>query len=119
MFELARLYDAYANASALESVALMVVTILPILVLQIPHHRSKVKEHITCLERKMLLWKDGDLSALVKEGRAIQQRLPKCSSSKQEKVLAHTFANLMFKGKTHAALDLLTNAGKGGLLHLN
>lgn len=117
--ELARLYDAFASGSALESVALMATTVLPILVLQIPHRRSKAKEHSTCLERRLKFWKDGDLTALVMEGRAIQQRLPKCSNPKQENRLAHTFANLMFKGKTHAALDLLANAGKGSLLHLD
>ena len=33
--------------------------------------------------------------------------------------LARCFANLMFKGKTHAALDLLANNGKGGVLRLD
>ena len=33
--------------------------------------------------------------------------------------LAQSFANLMFKGKTHAALDLLANNGKGGVLYLD
>ena len=30
-----------------------------------------------------------------------------------------SFANLMLKKKTHAALDLLANHGKGGVLHLD
>ncbi len=34
------------------------------------------------------------------------------------KFIARNFGNLMFKGKTHAALDLLANTGKGGVLHL-
>ena len=33
--------------------------------------------------------------------------------------LAQTFSNLMFKGKCKAALDLLSNSGKGGVLHLD
>ena len=36
-----------------------------------------------------------------------------------ESRLTCTFANLMFRGKTHAALDLLANSGKGGVLHLD
>ena len=33
--------------------------------------------------------------------------------------MARSFANLMLKGKTHAALDLLANHGKEGVLHLD
>ncbi len=119
--ELARLYSAFANGSAMESIALMATTVLLILALQLPHKRSKVKEHIKCLERRLKAWSDGDLTTLVKEGRTIQQRLPKRSrvNAENESRLARTFANLMFRGKTHAALDLLANSGKGGVLHLD
>ena len=119
--ELARLYRAFANGSAMESIALMATTVLPILALQLPHKRSKVKEHIKYLERRLKTWSDGDLTTLVKEGRTIQPRLPKTSrvNVESESRLARTFANLMFRGKTHAALDLLANSGKGGVLHLD
>ena len=70
--ELARLYDAFSSGSTL---AQMATSILPILLLQQPHARSKTKDHIRCLERRLRAWKDGDLAALVKEGRSIQQRL--------------------------------------------
>ena len=117
--ELCRLYTAFADASALECVALRAAVVLPILVLQQPHRRSKPKELIACLERRLKTWKDGDLESLVEEGRAIQQRLPKTRPSQSESNLARSFANLMFNGKTHAALDLLSNNGKGGMLHID
>ena len=119
--ELARLYNAFSSASTLESVALMGTTILPILLLQQPHKRSKAKEHIICLERRLKVWKDGDLASLVREGRTIQLKLPNLSrvTTENQNRIARRFANLMFKGKTHAALDLLTNSGKGGVLHLD
>ena len=117
--ELCRLYTAFADASALECVALRAAVVLPILVLQQPHRRSKPKELIACLERHLKTWKDGDLESLVEEGRAIQQRLPKTRPSQSESNLARSFANLMFNGKTHAALDLLSNNGKGGVLHID
>ena len=41
-----------------------------------PSRTSKTKQHIT-LERRLGLWSNGDLDELVREGRAIQQRLPK------------------------------------------
>ena len=119
--EMAKLYDSFASGSALESVTLMATIILPILLLQQPYKRSKTKEHIKCLERRMKVWKDGDLAVLVREGRTIQQRLPQVrrATTANENRLACTFANLMFKRKTHAALDLLANSGKGGVLHLD
>ena len=117
--ELCRLYTAFADASALECVALRAAVVLPILFLQQPHRRSKPKELIACLERRLKTWKDGDLESLVEEGRAIQQRLPKTRPSQSESNLARSFANLMFNGKTHAALDLLSNNGKGGVLHID
>ena len=119
--EMARLYDAFSSGSALESVALMATSILPILLLQQPHTRSQTKDHIRCLERRLKAWKDGDLAALVKEGRTIQQRFPKTrpQNVENENRLARRFANLMFQGKTHAALDLLANCGKGGVLRLD
>ena len=56
---------------------------------------------------------DGDLDALFRGG-TIQSRLPKAckAGSEENSKLAQKFANLMFHGKTHAALDLLTNRGQ-------
>ena len=118
---MARLYDAFSSGSALESVALMATTILPILLLQQPHTRSQTKDHIRCLERRLKAWKDGDLAALVKKGRTIQQRFLKTrpQNVENENRLARRFTNLMFQDKTHAALDLLANCGKGGVLCLD
>lgn len=113
--EMARLYSAFAAGSTLECVTLRATIVLPILVLQLPHRRSKPKEHANGLERHLKAWKEGDL---VDEGRTIQLRLPRTHNTKSESNLARTFANLMFKGKTHAALNLLTNKGRGGMLHL-
>ena len=75
--ELARLYSAFANGSMMESIALMAATVLPVLALQLPHKRSKVKDHVKYLERHLKAWLDRDLTTLVKEGRTIQHRLPK------------------------------------------
>ena len=122
--ELARLFKAYATGFALESVALKAATILPILALQKPSRSSKYKAHVTCLERRLPLWLDGNLSELLKEGRTIQSRLPKPPLSSKQKTpdpVARTFAKKMFKsqGKTKAALELLGNQEKGGVLQLD
>ena len=45
MSELARLFKAFSESSALESVALRAATIMPILLLQKPGKKSKAKDH--------------------------------------------------------------------------
>ena len=117
--ELSRIYLAYGTASALESVALKAAIVLPILLLQKPSKKSKTKEHIQCLERRLTSWSNGELEELLKEGRAVQHRLPRHQSARADLTLARTFSNLMFTGKCKAALELLSNAQKGGVLHLH
>ena len=114
--ELARLFSAFASGSALEPVALKATIVLPHLVLQKPHRRSKPKDHASLLERRMKLWEQGDL---LKEGRAIQDRFPSSCRQGNEQQVARSFARMMFQGKTQATLQLLTDQGKGGLLHLD
>ena len=118
--EMASLFKAFATKSALESIAIKAAILLPILALQKPNRQSKVKEHITCLERRLATWREGNILNLLKEGRTIQQRLPNISAgSARPAQLARSFANLMFQGKTRAALRLLSNQNSGGTLHLN
>ena len=112
MAELARLF---ATEFALKATAKAAMT-LPALV---PHAKSKVKEHIACVRRRLLLWEKGDISELLKEGRAIQwsmraSKLPRNASDDAK--MARTFSNLMMEG---AALQLLTKGTESGLLRLD
>ena len=58
MKEVSRLFRAYAEASALEPIALKAITVLSILALQKPSTKPKAKQLKACLERRMA---DGDL----------------------------------------------------------
>ena len=69
--EIARLFTAFATGSALESIALKAVTLMPILLLQKPARKSKAKDHISCLERRLDTWQIGNLNELLREGRTI------------------------------------------------
>ena len=98
--DLARLYAAFADGSALESVSLKAVIVMPHLLLQKPHHSSKTKENISCLKRRMELWKDGDLACLLKEALTIQHRLKKFYQQKKtSNNPARQFADLVFQRK--------------------
>jgi hypothetical protein len=120
VYELSTLYRAYADGSAMECIALKAVTVMSVLLLQKPHYKSKAKDHTSCLERRLQSWSEGDLNNLLLEGRTIQNRLPKPNPSKNgDTYLARTFSNLMFQGKTSAALQLLTQSGNSGVLHVD
>ena len=67
----------------------------------------------------MRLWEEGSISELLKEGRTIQKRLHRSRRPHQDDQLARLFSKLMFEGKTHATLQLLSDKGKGGVLHLD
>jgi hypothetical protein len=49
------LLNAFADASAMEVIALKAVMVMPALLLQKPHKRSKAKEHASHLERQINL----------------------------------------------------------------
>ena len=116
--ELVKLYRAYAEGSAMEAIALTATIVMSILLLQKPHPSSKPRDHTVCLERCLKAWCEGDINSLVIEGRTIQKRLPKPKvNNNHEEKLALSFLRLMFQGKTKAALQLLIQHGKEGILH--
>ena len=73
--ELAQLYQAYADDSTLHSFAFTACCVFQVLLLQKLHAKSTSKEHVACLERRLLLWHNGDIPALLNEGKCIQDHL--------------------------------------------
>ena len=57
--ELTRMFNAYAEGSALECVAMKAAMTMPALLLQKPSSRSKAREHALHLESCLKLWLDG------------------------------------------------------------
>ena len=93
---------------------------MSILLLQKPSRSSKSRDHTTCLERRLKTWKAGDFDNLLLEGRTIQQRLGSRKRPQEEPdQLARAFSNLMLKGNTKAALRLISEGSRGGILHLS
>jgi hypothetical protein len=54
---LADLFNDYATASSREDFTLTAAMLLPSLVLQRPNRRSKPRDHIACMERRLPLFK--------------------------------------------------------------
>ena len=121
-FELAKLFRAYGEGSALESIALKASMVIPALLLQKPHPTSKSREHVACLQRRIQLWQKGDINNLIIEGRTIQQRLKKIYThigSDKEQQSIRRFTKLMLQGKVKAALRTLTDEANGGPLPMD
>ena len=97
--------------------------LMPLLLLQKPHRFSKAADHAACLRRRLAAWEDGDIDGLVSEARTIQHHLQhlwaNVDQGKEEDRLARRFAVLLMQGKVHAALCLLLDVGRGGLLALD
>jgi len=117
--ELARLFRAVGEGSALESVALKAIVVASVLLLQKPSRASKDRDHILLLEERMKLWTEGNLTDLVAEGRTIQSRLRHHPPKPSEAQIVRNFTKLMFEGKTRAALQLVSGHHRGGVLNLS
>ena len=118
--ELARLFQAYADSSALESVALFAAMSMPSLLLQKPSGKMQAKELSKHLERRLTLWSNGNISALLDEGRVIQAHLPSPRHSEREPdKISRQFTNYMLVGNIRAALRLLSDSKCGGTLSLD
>ena len=113
VYELAKLFKAYGESNGIHSVAIKCAMVLPALLLQKPHPRSKDKENIAVLRRRLESWISGDIKSLLHEAQSIQNRLrPRLSHQDNESKLARTFSNLMFVGNVKAAMRLLSNQSR-------
>ena len=83
-----------------------------------PPAKSKTAEHKVLLKKRIELWRQGNISALMREARTIQRQLAR-SSRKQEKDCARTFANLMFEGKVSSAVRMLCDNDNKGILEMS
>ena len=119
VYEMARLFNAYAEASSMEGVAIKAAMVFPALVLQKPFKTSRSKDHSKFLERRMKEWETGHFLALFDEAKAIQARLSANTIPQQSKPIARKFAELMMSGKVKAATRLITEENHSSVLPLN
>ena len=83
------------------------------------HARSKAKDHVHHLSRRLDMWKRGDVTALLREGSTIQKRIRQTSGRMDEERIARIFSKLMMEGKVKSALRFVTSEAKGGVLPLD
>ena len=107
------------NDTPLKNISLKAVHVMPALLLQKPEKKSKTKDHIKALERRLKLWDEGNLLELLFEGSAIQERLKSTNMRADIAQISKKFGLLMGKGEVNAALNLLTKNMNNGILPLN
>ena len=103
--ETTRLLQLFNNKTLWEPVAIHLLIIFLPLMLQKPSIRSKSKDHRRYLEKRLQMWKDGELEALMAEAEEVQRRLS--ASKKKKEAAVRGFSKLMMLGKVRQALKLV------------
>ena len=93
--ELAFWIKQFNSNSDLNSVALKAFMVLPTLILQKPSAPSKSKEHSAVIERRLNLWRQGDLDLLLKEVRFIQGKFVNSKKARTVEDISKVFAKLI------------------------
>ena len=99
-----------------QHVSLKAVFVLLAVGLQKPNPKSKSKDHQDALSKRLALWKEGEISKLIREGRIIQSRIGKFKGSNQPDK-AKIFAKLVLEGQ-NSTLRFLSETSNGGVLTL-
>ena len=87
--------------------------------LQKPSPKSKAKQHLCTLERRLKSWIDSGIEDLIREVKQIQSNFIKSRSQpKGTENLPKLFAKYMMEGKVSAAMKLLDSTSSSGVLPL-
>ena len=84
------------NKQPVSEIALKMVMIMPAVLMLKPSRQSTAKQHTEYLKKRLDLWMAGKFDELMREGRAIQQKLKQqIRKDETEEHIAKTFAELM------------------------
>ena len=85
--------------------------------LQKPSPKSNAKDHQDVLSKRLILWGQGEINKLLREGRIIQVRIGKLKASEPPDRLK-VFAKLLLEGQINSALRFLSETTSCGVLFL-
>ena len=103
--EITKLLRHFNNRTKWESLAIHLVNIFIPLMLQKPSAKSKNRDHIRYLSKRLEQWKEGKINEIISECKAIQKKLIRTSRSKKSN--QKDFTNLMMLGKVKQAMNLI------------
>jgi len=116
------MFAAYGNSSSLECIALKAAMVMCVLLLQNPHKVAKTKDFTSSLERRLDLWRQGQIAELLNEGKVIQQCLSvsSCNTTGNNDRMVRRFVDHMLRGNVKAAIKVIDSANNSStLLRLN
>ncbi len=123
VFELAALIKSFAEGTPSRKIAWKGVSVACHLLLQKPNATGSAQSHIQHLERRLLLWRSGQISQLFDECMCIQDHLPASDRAKKrqsEPSISDTFfSKLVFSGKIHSAIRYISQDSQGGILRMD
>ena len=105
----------WLHDSPLKDIAFKAIMVMPSLK---PSQKSKSKDHLRVLERRLELWESGEVMELLKESDTIQKNM-KATNKTTINEISKKFTREMRIGNVHNAMKLLTNNMKNGVLPLN
>ena len=117
--EVSRLMSEWLHDSPLKDIAFKAIMVMPSLLLQKPSQKSKSKDHLRALERRLELWESGEVMELLKESDTIQKNMKATNKTTSINEISKKFTREMRKGNVHNAMKLLINNMKNGVLPLN
>ena len=116
--EMTFLIRQYTGESPIQPFALKTLAILPHLICQRTHEKSKTAEDRKAMERRLELWEKGEVQNLLKEAESLQGRARKNQGKMKEVDKSKKFASLMKQGKVSKAGRELTSEATVGTLAL-
>ena len=121
--ELAKFFLSYGEVGAFEAIAIKAAMLMCALLLQKPHSRTSGRDLASCLQRRLPLWNQSDIDALLNEGHTIQHRLLSHSGSHQklddDHHISRHFVECMLHGNVRSALNSITSEQSGVPLQLD
>jgi len=117
--ETARLFYSFNSGNPLERIVMKAIAIMSHLLLQKPHFRTKQKENVEHLQRRLKLWRRGEILTLLCEGRLLQSRLhSRHQKDRKEKDKVRSFTDNMQNGNVKGAINILMTQEKASVLPL-
>ena len=107
--EVTRLIRLFNSSKRWESVATHMLQVLLPLLLQKPSLRSKNRERVKYLNKRMEWWKHGKLEELISECEAIQKRLKRPVKTKEQSD-QKAFCRQMLQGQLKKDLKIVNHA---------
>ena len=100
-----------------QHISLKAAFVLLAVALQKPSPKSKTKDHQEFLSKRLALWKEGEISKLLHEGRMLQGRIGKLKTFYQPEK-SKIFGKLVLEGQINSALRFLSETSTGDVLEL-